>query len=168
MNTADNLRAAVIDASILVSIASKETPTHLSAEVAFKTYSQNGWEFFAPHVIVPEVMFALCQKLTGELLTKPEYEQAVKFFLDYMTIISTRDGEADLVKRAIEIREGYGCSRSSDGLYIALAEDLAKTRTVELFTLDKGMKNQAAKNAPTVTVRVLSPKSDKFYEIRKS
>lgn len=155
MSPADNLHAAVIDASILVSIASKETPTHLPAEAAFKAYSQNGWEFFAPNVIVPEVMFALCQKLTGELLTGPEYEQAVESFLDYMTIISTRDDGTDLVKRAIEIREGYGCSRSSDGLYIALAEDLAKTRTVELFTLDRGMVNQAAKNAPSVVVKVL-------------
>lgn len=155
MSTADNLRAVVIDASILVSIASKETPTHRPAEAAFRAYSQNGWEFFAPHVIVPEVMFALCQKLTGELLTTPEYELAVEFFLDYMTILSTPDDETDLVKRAIEIREGYGCSRSSDALYIALAEDLAKTRTVELLTLDKGMVNQAAKNAPTVNVNVL-------------
>ena len=155
MNPADNLSAAIIDASILVSIASKETPTHLPAEAAFRAYSQNGWEFFAPNVIVPEVMFALCQKLTGELLTRQDYEQAVKSFLDYMTILSTPDDETGLVKRAIEIREGYGCSRSSDGLYMALAEDLAKTRTVELFTLDSGMVNQAAKNAPTVTVKVL-------------
>ena len=155
MSTADNLRVAIVDASILVSIASKETPTHLPAEAAFKAYSQNGWKFFAPNVIVPEVMFALCQKLTGELLTKPEYEMAVKCFLDYMTIISTPDDETDLVKRAIEIREGYGCSRSSDGLYIALAESLAKTKSVELFTLDGGMINQAANNAPTVRVKVL-------------
>ena len=72
-----------------------------------------------------------------------------------MTIISTPDDETDLVKRAVEIREGYSCSRSSDGLYLAMAEDLAKTHTVELFTLDRGMINQAAKNAPTVKVRVL-------------
>jgi predicted nucleic acid-binding protein len=106
-------------------------------------------------VIVSEVMYALCQKLTGELLTPSEYEQAIKFFLDYMTIISTPDDDSQLVKRAVEIRENYGCSRSADGLYLALAEDLAKTRRVELFTLDSGMTNQAAKNAPNVTVRVL-------------
>ena len=144
-STVDNLRAAIIDASVLVAITSKENPTHLPAEAAFKSYSQNGWEFFAPNVIISEVIFALCQKLTGELLTRPEYELAIRCFLDYMTIISTPDDETDLVKRAIEIRQGYGCSRSSDGLYLAMAEDLAKTHTVELFTLDRGMTNQAAK-----------------------
>ncbi|MDQ3063071.1 MAG: type II toxin-antitoxin system VapC family toxin [Acidobacteriota bacterium] len=155
MSPANNPNAAVIDASILVSITAKEAATHLTAENAFKAYSQNGWEFFAPNVIVAEVIFALCQKLAAGILTEAEYKKAVESFLDYMTIISTPNDETDLVKRAVEIRETYGCSRSSDGLYIALAEDLAKARTVELLTFDKGMKNQAAKNAPTVTVNVL-------------
>ena len=94
-------------------------------------------------------------KLAAGILTEAEYKKAIESFLDYMTIISTPDDETNLVKRAIEIRETYGCSRSSDGLYIALAEDLAKTRTAELLTFDRGMINQAAKNAPTVTVKVL-------------
>ncbi len=155
VSPASKQNAAVIDASILVSIAAKETATHLTAEDAFKAYSQNGWKFFAPNVIVAEVMFALCQKLAAGILTGAEYEKAVESFLDYMTIISMPNDETDLVKRAVEIRETYGCSRSSDSLYIALAEDLAKTRTVELLTLGRGMTNQAAKNAATVTVKVL-------------
>ncbi len=100
-------------------------------------------------------MFALCQKLTAGVLTEAEYEKAIESFLDYMTIISTPDNETDLVKRAVEIRESYGCSRSSDSLYIAHVEDLAKTRIAELLTFDRGMINQAAKTAPTVTVKVL-------------
>lgn len=150
-----NNNAVVIDASVLVSIAAKETATHLVAENAFKIYSQNGWEFFAPNVIVSEVIFALCQKLAARILTETEHEKAIEYFLDYMTIISTPDDETDLVKRAVEIRQTYGCSRSSDGFYIALAEDLAKTRTVEILAFDKGMINQAAKGAPTVRVKVL-------------
>ena len=150
-----NANAAVVDASILVSIASKETTTYLAAKNAFNSYAQNGWEFFAPNVIVAEVMFALCQKLAAGILTEAEYEQAIESFLDYMTIVETPDDDTVLVNRAAEIRKSYGCSRSSDSLYIALAEDLAKTQTVELFTLDKGMTNQAAKNAPTVTIKVL-------------
>lgn len=58
-----------------------------------------------------------------------------------------------LVTRAVEIRKTYGCSRSSDSLYIALAESLAGNHSVEIFTLDAGMTNQAAKNAPSVVVR---------------
>ena len=150
-----NNDAVVIDASILVSISSKEAATYLTAENAFDFYAKNGWEFFAPNVVVSEVIFALCHKLAAGVLTEVEHEKAVESFLNLMKNILTPDDETDLVERAIEIRESYGCSRSSDGLYIALAEDLAKTRTVELMTFDKGMLNQAAKNAPMVTIKVL-------------
>ena len=155
MNPVNNPNAAVVDANILVSITAKEGRTHIIAENAFKAYSQNGWIFFAPNVIVAEVLFALCQKRSAGILTEAEYDGAIEAFVDYMTIISPPNDEADLVKRAVKIGETYGCSRSSDSLYIALAEDLAKTKTVELFTLDRGMINQAAKNAVAVTVNVL-------------
>ena len=155
MTPTSNTDAVVVDASILVSMASNEIGTHLIAEAAFNYYSQNGWEFFAPNVVVSEVLFALCQKLASGVLTLTEYEQAIEKFLILIQNISTETDDQSLIKRAIEIRETYGCSRSSDGLYIALAEDLAKTRTVELLTFDKGMINQATKNAPTVTIKVL-------------
>lgn len=154
-NLMNNAEAVVIDASILVSMASNEAGTHLLAEAAFNHYSQNGWEFVAPNVVVSEVLFAMCQKLASGVLTQTEYEQAIDKFLLLMQNISTETSDKSLVKRAVEIRETYVCRRSSDSLYIALAEDLAKTRTVELLTFDRGMTNQAAKNAPTVTVKVL-------------
>ncbi len=155
MNPMSNPNAAVIDASILVSISSNEAATHTIAETAFNAYANNGWEFFAPNAIIGEVIFALCQKLTAGVLTEVEHEKAVESFLNLMKNISTPDNETDLVKRAVEIRGNYGCSRSSDSLYLVLAEDLATNRTIELLTLDKGMITQAAKNAPTVTVKVL-------------
>lgn len=155
MSPTSNKDAVVVDASIIVSISSKETATYLAAENAIDVYTKNGWEFFAPNVIVAEVVFALCQKLAAGDLTEAEYDKALESFLDLMKSVSTIADETDLVKRAVEIRKGYGCSRSSDSLYIALAEDLAKTRTVELLTFDKGMTNQIAKNAPTVTIKVL-------------
>ena len=105
--------------------------------------------------LLGEVVFALYQKFAAGVLTEIEYEKAVETFLDLMKNISTPSSETDLVKRAVEVRQSYGCSRSSDGFYIALAEDLAKTRTVEIVTFDKGMINQAAKNAPTAAVKVL-------------
>lgn len=155
MSPTSNKDAVVVDASIIVSISAKEAATYLAAENAIDVYIKSGWEFFAPNVIVAEVVFALCQKLAAGDLTEAEYEKAVESFLDLMKSISTIADETDLVKRAVEIRKGYGCSRSSDSLYIALAEDLAKTRTVEILTFDKGMTNQIAKNAPTVTIKVL-------------
>jgi len=59
--------------------------------------------------------------------------------------------------RAEEIRGSYGCSRSADGLYIALAEELATTRPTELVTFDAAMPSHVAATAPTVTVRLPVP-----------
>ena len=106
--------------------------------------------------MVAEVIFVLCQKLADGSLTQPEYEKAIDVFGDYLKGIElSPNGEDSLLKRAVEIRQGYGCSRSSDGLYLALAEELAKTYDTEIATFDKGFINQAAKNAPTVKVNLL-------------
>ncbi len=148
--------AVVIDANILIAICSKEQQTYQTAKDAFDEYARQGAEFFAPNVIVAEVLFVLCRKLDAGILTAAEHEKAVEFFQDYLTIISlSPDGEAALVKRAEEIRSGYGCSRTSDGLYIALAEELAKNRPTEFLTFDAGFTNQVAKNAPSVKVNLL-------------
>ncbi|MDQ3713705.1 MAG: type II toxin-antitoxin system VapC family toxin [Acidobacteriota bacterium] len=148
--------AVVIDANILIAICSKEQQTYQTAKDAFDEYARQGAEFFAPNVIVAEVLFVLCRKLDAGILTAAEHEKAVEFFQDYLTIISlSPDGEAALVKRAEEIRSAYGCSRTSDGLYIALAEELAKNRPTEFLTFDAEFTNQVAKNAPSVKVNLL-------------
>ncbi|MDQ3749946.1 MAG: hypothetical protein M3367_13195 [Acidobacteriota bacterium] len=101
----NNNDVVVINASILVSISSKEAATYLIAENAFDFYAKNGWEFFAPNIVVGDVIFALCQKLAAGVLTKTKHEKATESFLNLMTNISTPDVEMDLVKRAVEIRE---------------------------------------------------------------
>lgn len=148
--------AVVIDANVLVSICSKEQDTYPIADPAFNAYAQNGWEFFAPSVVIAEVLFALCVKLQSSALSQTEYDQAVDFFGDFMQFISTPDDEAALIKRAVEIRGSYVCKRTSDSLYIAFAEELAKTRVVEIVTFDDGMKNQIANYAPTVNLNLLT------------
>lgn len=148
--------AVVADANILIALCSKEDLTFQSAEKAFGEYIQNGWEFFAPNLIVAEVLYVLCQKLSQGILTDSEHDGAIEVFEDYMTgVLLPENGESTLIKRAVEIRESYGCSRASDSLYLALAEELTKTRNTELLTFDKGFVNQAAKNAPTVKVTLL-------------
>lgn len=103
-----------------------------------------------------EVLYVLCQKLSLGILTEAEHDRAIEVFEDYMTgVLLPENGESTLIKRAVEIRESYGCSRASDSLYLALAEELTKTRNTELLTFDKGFVNQAAKNAPTVKVTLL-------------
>ena len=151
-----SLFAVVPDANVLIALCAKETDKLQTAGTAFEDYTNQGCEFFAPSVLVAEVIFILCQKLAGGVLSQLEYEKAIDVFADYLKGITlTPNGEASLLKRAVEIREGYGCSRSSDGLYIALAEELAKTYDTEIVTFDKGFINQAAKNAPTVKVNLL-------------
>ena len=148
--------AVVIDANVLIAICAKEIGKHQTAQNAFDLYAQQGWEFFAPSVIVAEVMFILCQKQNDGSLTKAEHEKALETFNDLMTIISpTPNGEASLIDRADQIRSGYGCSRSSDSLFIALAEELTKTYTVEILTFDKGFVNQSAKNTQNIKINLL-------------
>lgn len=156
MTPTSNPNAAIIDANILISICSKEQDTFPIADTAFKNYAKNGWEFFAPSVIVAEGLFALCNKLQDGILTQTEYDRAIGFYVDYMQIISTPSDESALMKRAVEIRGTYGCSRSSDGLYVAYAEELSKSRVTEILTFDKGMKNQILNFAPTATLNLLT------------
>jgi predicted nucleic acid-binding protein len=156
MTPTNNLDAAVIDANILIAICSKEKSKGQTAETHFQNYAKQGVEFYAPSIIIGEVMYILCQKLKDSSLTQAEYEQAIESFKDYMSIISpTPNGEASLISRADEIRQNYGCSHSADSFYIALAEELGKNLTVEILTFDKGFTNQIAKNAPTVSVNIL-------------
>jgi predicted nucleic acid-binding protein len=149
--------AVVTDANVLIALCSKEKLTFQTAEKEFDEYVRDGWEFFAPNVIVAEVFYVLCEKLANGILTEQEHEKALEFFTDLMSaVLPPENGEASLIKRAEEIRQNYGCSRASDSLYIALAEELAKTRTTEVLTFDKGFVNQTAKNSPTVKVNLLT------------
>ena len=154
--TMNNLFAVVPDANVLIGLCAKETNKLKTAETAFKDYTHKGYEFFAPNVLVTEVIFVLCQKQMDGSLTQLEYEEALITFADYLKgIVLTPNGEASLIDRAVEIRDGYGCTRSSDAFYIALAEDLAKTYNTEHLIFDKGFVNQATKNAPTVKIKLL-------------
>jgi predicted nucleic acid-binding protein len=99
-----------------------------------------------------------CKKLTEGKLTPTEHAQALLSLETLMkAVLPTPNGDASLIARAEQIRATYGCSRSADGIYLALTEELAKTRTAEIVTFDAGMDNQAKKNSPTVSVKLLTP-----------
>jgi predicted nucleic acid-binding protein len=157
MNPRTKPLAVIPDANVIISLCAREKDTYSTAKTAVDDYINKGYEFFAPEVIVAEVVFVLCHKLTAGELTQLTYQIAIETFKDYMSFISAApNGETSLIDRSIEIRSGYGCSRSSDGLYIALAEELSNTYEIEILTFDKGMVNQTAKNAPTVAINLLS------------
>jgi len=145
-----------IDATVLIALCAREPDKIAAAEREMERYAQEGYDFYAPGVILAESLFVLCRKLQDSILSALDHANAIDDLRDYMTIInSPPNGDGSLVARAEQIRSGYGCSRSADGIYIALAEDLTARGTAELVTFDTGMPNQVAANAPAVTVRLL-------------
>jgi len=147
--------AVVIDVNVLLAICTKETKQS-TAEAALADYAAKNWTLYAPAAILMEFMFIACQKLTGGALSQADYDKAVEYFSNYMSVIlPPPSGEAALIRRTKEIQSGYGCSRSTDCFYIALAEELGASGPTELLTFDRGIVNQVAKNAPTVKVNLL-------------
>jgi predicted nucleic acid-binding protein len=148
--------AVVVDANVSIAVCAREQDKLATAEAAINDYAAKGWTFYAPNVIVGEVLFALCKKLQDGSLTQTDYDDAVESFSEQMQmILPPPGGEASLIARAKEIRSGYGCSRSSDSIYIALTEELTKRGSAEFLTFDGDTVNQIAKNALTVKVNLL-------------
>ena len=146
----------MIDANVAVAVVSNQAGRETTATNALTNYASQGYEWFAPGAIVTEVLYALCQTHQAGLLTAVELQDAIRKFEVLMeSILRPPDGESALVGRAFQIGYSYGCSRSADAVYIALAETLSQTRPTVLLTFDQGLPNQASKNAPTVIVQVL-------------
>jgi hypothetical protein len=109
-------------------------------------------------VLIAEALFVFCKKLAAGKLTPAEHAQAVLSLETLMkAVLPTPNGDASLIARAEQIRGTHGCSHSADGIYLALTEELTKTRTAEIVTFDAGMDNQAKKYSPTVRVKLLMP-----------
>ena len=93
---------------------------------------------YAPGVIASEALHGFCRKEQEGLLTPQEYAQAVGDFHAFMTsVLPPPSGDGSLIARADGIRAGYGCSRSADALYLALAEELSGTHTAVLLTFER-------------------------------
>ncbi len=151
-----NPGALVIDANVSIALAARETGRETTALAELTRYAMLGYVWYAPGVLIAETLYILCGKKQRGELSSADYSTAVTGFRKTMTSIQPPpDGDQALIARAEQIGDSYGCSRSADGIYIALAEALALTRPTTLLTFDQSMPNQAARNAPTVTVQVL-------------
>ncbi len=149
--------SVVIDANVLIAICSKEAGRHIKVEDRLKHYGQQGWHLYGPGVLVAETLYVLCGKYQNGLLTSSEHTTAIQTFQIYMGVINIApSGDGALIKRVEEIRSGYGCSRSADSIYLALAEELLKSGPGELLTFDQDLQKQAATNAPTVAIHLLT------------
>ena len=149
--------AVVLDANAAVGIAAKEVAKEARTLAAIAQYTASGYLFFAPGAIVSEALYALCQQEQNNLLTRAEHGQAIHDLQTLLArVLPPPNGEASLILRADQIRAGYGCSRSADALYIALAEELSRTYTTRLLTFDQGVPKQATRHAPLVSVHLLT------------
>ena len=149
--------AVVLDANAAISISAKEATTQANAKATLLRYTNAGYLFYAPGVIVSETLYALCKQEGNSLVTLAEYALAVSDFDALMGRIQPPpSGDASLVHRASQICDGYGASRSADAIYIALAEELSQTYTTRLMTFDRDLPKQAARNASAVTVHLLT------------
>ena len=149
--------AAVLDANTAISVCAKEAATEAIINAALDDYIDKGYSFYAPGVIVSEVLYALRNKLASGVLTTLEHEKAVLAFNVFMkTVLPPPGGDASLILRADQICTGYGASRSADALYLALAEELtALYPNTRLLTFDRDLPKQAARNAPGVAIHLL-------------
>ena len=151
-----NADAIVIDANVIVAISSGEAGRDAMATAELTRYASLGYKWFAPGVIIAETPFALCGKLNGNILSPVNYATAIRTFQRTMrNVLPPPNGDIALIQRSEQIASGYGCSRSADSIYIALAEQLAQTRPTVLITFDKELPKQAARHTPTVKVLVL-------------
>ena len=147
--------SVVIDANVVIAICAKEADKLAIAEAKVKEYSTSGCRFFAPGVLFAECLFVFCRKLKDGVFSNADHTGAMLAFIKMMANINPPpNGDANLVMRAEEIRSSLGCSRSADGIYLALAEKLSKVSSTEVVTFDTGMQSQATASrlAPAVVV----------------
>jgi predicted nucleic acid-binding protein len=148
--------AVVIDANVIIAICAKEAGREPLALAELRHYSSQGYEFYAPGVVISEALYVLCGKEQNGTLTAADYQRAILELESLASgLLPPPKGEGALVIRSAAIRAGYGCSRSADSIYIALAEALTRERPTVLLTFDQGVSNHIAANAPTVSVKVL-------------
>jgi predicted nucleic acid-binding protein len=147
-----------IDANVLIALCAKERDKHAIADAELTRYAQAGYRFYAPGVVVAECLYVLCKKLEENRISPTDHATAVADLCTYMgMILPPPQGDRALLARADQIRTGYGCSRSSDSLYVALTEELSGAGPAELLTFDAGLQNQVRANAPSVVIRLLVP-----------
>ena len=107
-------------------------------------------------MIVSECLYVLCRKLENREINEGEHRSAILALVAFIAAIDPPPtGDRTLVRRAEEIRGVRSCRHSADGIYLALAEELATKTITEVVTFDNGMKSRATANSLVMQVKVL-------------
>ena len=150
-----NSEVVVVDANLIIAIACNEAGAE-PANDAIERCLSSGFTLYAPGVIMAETLYVLCGKLHSGTLTVAEHAESIRDASSILGLIQAPPGgDSSLFLRAEAIRGNYTCRRSADGIYIALAEELAESFKTILLTFDEDMANQVRSAAPKVDVNLL-------------
>lgn len=150
--------SVILDANVVIAFCAREPGGYAKAKAELERYAKDGWNFFAPGVLSAEALFVFCKKLASGTLTAAEHAQAVQSLVTLMQgVLPPPNGEVSIIQRAEQIRGTYNCKRSADAIYLALADELTTVGTAEIVTFDDDMEKQAKTNAPSVSVKLLTP-----------
>lgn len=134
----------VVDANVAIALCSHEPGRAPVVAAALSSYAQQGRQAYAPAVIAAEALYVLCRKRAEGVLTPDEHARAVAALQAFLSALAAPPvSDLALAARADALRGAYGCSRSADGLYLALAEFLAQGAPVDLITFDVDLARQA-------------------------
>ena len=98
---ASSVGSVVVDANVLIAICAREKAKFNKAETALKDFAAKGSVFYAPGLIIGEVLYVLCGKLQNGLLTAAEHDKAVRSFQAQMNaILPPPRGDAALVTKS--------------------------------------------------------------------
>jgi predicted nucleic acid-binding protein len=104
-----NTPGLVIDANVLIALASRAVDKYSIADAELTRYTQAGYVFYAPGVVVAECLCILCKKREDGSLSVADHFAAVADLCSYMgMILPPPSGDRLLVARAEQIRSGYG------------------------------------------------------------
>src|SRR4051794_22821472 len=79
--------AVVIDANVVIAICAKEAGTYLAALAQMRQYVQDGWEVYAPGVMVAEALFGLCRQQQNGIVSSSQHQRAIQRLLISLTAI---------------------------------------------------------------------------------
>ena len=149
-------KRVTIDANVIIGICAREADKYVKADAELERYANANYEFHVPAVFFGEVLYALCRK-KEDGFSDAEIAAAEADFLDLATTLRfDANGDVPFLRRAIAIRQNYGCAKSNDSIYLALTEDLMTDGVAEMVTFDERLANQAKANAPNVKVNLLT------------
>lgn len=149
--------AAVLDASAAVAYCASEAGRDVVVRQYLADCGSARRPVSAPGAIVSECLYVFCKKRERGELDPAGHTAAVAALDALMTTLDPPiGGEGRLVLPAARLVAGYACPKTTDSIYLALAEQLAaRGEVVKVVTFDDGQAKRADR-LPGVTGRCLT------------